>query len=59
MPIDTDVETRMKCYGKMGRKLITEYCLKSCCFIEQDLCYMQTLENLASFKKELGEKVII
>lgn len=60
MPIDTDVETRMDCYGKgMLRKWTSTYCLKNCCFIEQDLCYLQTLENLDAFKRMLEEKVII
>jgi len=58
MPIDTDVETRMLCFGKMGEQHIND-CIMGCCFIEHDLCYMQTKKNLNTFKRKLEDKVII
>ena len=44
MPIDTDVDVRMKCYGKKDEQ-DEWFCEWACCFIEQDLCDMQTEDN--------------
>jgi len=49
MPIDTDVETRMKCFGHKSDHDI-EDCNRHCCFIEKDLCDMH--EHTAEFNKE-------
>jgi hypothetical protein len=47
MPIDTDVETREKCFGNQDMyKANYKYCFKRCCYIERDLCHIETIKNL-------------
>jgi len=41
MPIDTNVETREKCFGGIDKQ-IEDDCLEKCCFIEMDLCIAET-----------------
>lgn len=41
MPIDTDVETRMACFGKIDTQCEDD-CEETCCFIEMDKCIQET-----------------
>lgn len=41
MLIDTYIETRMKCFGEKD-KHCDDDCEEKCCFIEIDLCIMET-----------------
>ena len=55
MPIDTDVDVRMKCYGKKDGQ-DEWFCEWACCFIEQDLCAMQTDDNHGVVRPPLNLK---
>jgi hypothetical protein len=41
MPIDIDVNSRMKCFGKIDTQCEDD-CEDRCCFIEMDLCIEET-----------------
>ena len=47
MPINTNIETRMACFGKILEQNEDD-CIEKCCFIEMDLCIRETKNRLGT-----------